>query len=130
MKILAVFIAILASYMAPLYFSGDLSIPMLLECGIRSGVIVSFCAYAYKDFPVLKLIMVIELTLIFAGVVIIADWESRYTNLDQIIGTMNNIAFLLELILLVGGGIYEMVSARNNDHNFDYRANDSAKGGK
>jgi len=105
MKILFCFVAVLLSYLTPLYFEGDLSLPMLLESGIRSGVVVSVCAWAYRDFKPLLFIIVMELSLIITIAIIIMDWETHLTGLDLIISEVNAVVFWIELLILLVGGV-------------------------
>ncbi len=78
MKLILVFASIVLAYLSPMYFIGDLSMPMLLEAGIRSGIIVTVCKWASQDFKELLIIVYLELILILCCAIIIADWHTHY----------------------------------------------------
>lgn len=93
------------AYLSPMYFVGDLSMPMLLEAGIRSGIIVTVCKWASQDFSELLIIVYLELILIACGAIIIADWHTHYIGLDTFISEINAAVFWLEIgILTILGG--------------------------
>jgi hypothetical protein len=105
MKLILVFASIVLAYISPMYFIGDLSMPMLLEAGIRSGIIVTVCKWASQDFKELLIIVYLELILILCCAIIIVDWHTHYTGLDTFISQINAAVFWLEIgILTILGG--------------------------
>jgi len=105
MKLILVFASIVLAYLSPMYFVGDLSMPMLVECGIRSGLVVSCCRWALKDFNELIYIIFLEIALIICFAIIILEWNYRITGLDLIISEINGSAFWVEigLLIILGG---------------------------
>lgn len=134
MKWLVIFLSVIAAYNLPFYFSGELSQPMLLEAGIKSGVVIAFCANSMKDFRqlridwTLKLIMLMELGLIFYSFLIIADWDTQYLRLDQVIGSISQVVFWIEIMVLMAGGTYAAISTYLHNRDIYNRAKNSAKG--
>ena len=118
MKLILVFASIVLAYLSPMYFIGDLSMPMLLEAGIRSGIIVTVCKWASQDFKELLIIVYLELILIACCAIIIADWHTHYIGLDIFISEINAAIFWLEIgILTILGGRRIGAYIRNDLHN-------------
>ncbi len=118
MKLILVFASIVLAYISPMYFIGDLSMPMLLEAGIRSGIIVTVCKWAAQDFKELLIIVYLEIILIACGAIIIADWHTHYTGLDTFISEINAAIFWLEIgILTIMGGRRIGAYIRHDLHN-------------
>lgn len=118
MKLILVFASIVLAYLSPMYFIGDLSMPMLLEAGIRSGIIVTVCKWASQDFKELLIIVYLELILIACCAIIIADWHTHYIGLDTFISQINAAVFWLEIgILTILGGRRIGAYIRNDLHN-------------
>ena len=118
MKLILVFASIVLAYLSPMYFIGDLSMPMLLEAGIRSGIIVTVCKWASQDFKELLIIVYLELILIACCAIIIADWHTHYIGLDTFISEINAAVFWLEIgILTILGGRRIGAYIRNDLHN-------------
>ena len=118
MKLILVFASIVLAYLSPMYFVGDLSMPMLLEAGIRSGIIVTVCKWASQDFKELLIIVYLELILIACCAIIIADWHTHYIGLDYFISEINAAVFWLEIgILTILGGRRIGAYIRNDLHN-------------
>lgn len=106
MRYVIVLLSIVACYLSPLYFYGDdLKISMLVESGIKSGVIVSVSVWASRHFPFLLHIVTLEILLIFVGLVIIVDWHSKITQLDMFIYEINRAVFYFELLFLAVMGV-------------------------
>lgn len=127
MKLILVFASIVLAYLSPMYFVGDLSMPMLLEAGIRSGIIVTVCKWASQDFKELLIIVYLELILIACCAIIIADWHTHYIGLDTFISEINAAVFWLEIgILTILGGRRIGAYIRNdfNNSNPNLRGND------
>ncbi|MEK9923002.1 MAG: hypothetical protein VW521_09075 [Rhodospirillales bacterium] len=127
MKLILVFASIVLAYLSPMYFIGDLSMPMLLEAGIRSGIIVTVCKWASQDFKELLIIVYLELILIACCAIIIADWHTHYIGLDTFISEINAAVFWLEIgiLTILGGrriGAYIFNDLHNSNPNL--RGND------
>lgn len=127
MKLILVFASIVLAYLSPMYFVGDLSMPMLLEAGIRSGIIVTVCKWASQDFSELLIIVYLELILILCCAIIIADWHTHYFKLDYFISEINAAVFWLEIgILTILGGrrIGSYIRHDLHNSNSNLRGND------
>lgn len=101
MKLIIVFCSIVAAYLSPMYFVGELSMPMLLEAGIRSGLVVTICKWASQDFKELMIIIYLEMVLITCGAIIITDWHTHYIGLDKFILEINAGVFWVEMLVLL-----------------------------
>lgn len=116
MRFAFAFLTVIAIYISPMFFS-EMSFAYLTEAAIKSGFIVAVCDYCRKDCKELALIIAIEFFVCLVCAIIALRWQPGMIGAQILIADVSNLAFAVELLILLSIGV---MIGRRADYSITY----------